>query len=318
MESEVVVRNKSFRTGVLLVTTMLIAPAWVFAQDSANGDRSSGERSSSDRSSSERSTGERRSDEGAVGERRASEGRGERRTAGTLSSIGRGSIIVHTSTNAYQVFAVDRDTVLSQPLQLGARVTVLSLANDDPDAPRALAVNVTPRAQGLAAEPEPDNVPPQVRQIESQIERQARRYRAGASIGAALDPELISVNAFATFGPFFSRNFSVRPNLEFAFGEVTTLFGINFDGLYTLPGITRTAKWAPYIGAGPSFTFSHRGFEDTTIENNTVSRFDFGEFEWHNGMNFIVGVRNPNGVFFEMKSTAWGAANVRMLGGFEF
>jgi hypothetical protein len=237
--------------------------------------------------------------------------------------MGRGSIVIRTDQNMYYVYEVTPQTVRTRVVEPGARVSVLTVASDNDPAPRALAITVLPRAQGLgaaageAAQAEP-NVPQPVQQLTRQIERQARRYRAGVQGGIALDPELISMDAFATFGPFFSRNLNVRPNLEFAFGELTTLFGIHFDALYTLPGVTRSIRWAPYVGAGPSFTFSHRGFEETDVEGDEISRFDFDDYDWHNGVNFIVGARNPNGVFFEMKSTAWGAANVRVLGGFEF
>jgi len=36
------------------------------------------------------------------------------------------------------------------------------------------------------------------------------------------------------------------------------------------------------------------------------------------GMNFIVGTRKRSGAFFEMKATAWGVSNVRLLAGFNF
>jgi hypothetical protein len=166
-----------------------------------------------------------------------------------------------------------------------------------------------------------------VRRLESQIERQARRYRAGVSGGAAIDPELITVDAFATFGPAFVPNVSVRPNVELAFGELTTLIGLHFDVIYALPGLARS-RWAPYVGAGPNFSFSHRGLEEDTDNLDVTDagvgdvddggRFDFDDYDWNTGFNFIVGARNPNGVFFELKSTAYGAANVRMLAGFEF
>ena len=36
------------------------------------------------------------------------------------------------------------------------------------------------------------------------------------------------------------------------------------------------------------------------------------------GMNFIVGMRKRSGVFFEMRATAWGVSNIRLLAGFSF
>jgi hypothetical protein len=262
-----------------------------------------------ERQSSESS--DRQSDDRQSEERQAT----ARRTVGTITSIGRGSVVVRTDQGRYVVYTIDRDTQRPGSLAVGSRVTIVTFSDEREPSPTAQTITVLPRAQGLAeSNAEPDPVPPDVRRLESQIERQARRYRAGVEVGAALDPELVSLDAFATLGPFFSRNAYFRPNLEFAFGEVTTLFGIHLDGIYTLPGVTRSMRWAPYVGAGPTFSFSHRGFED----QQDGQRFDFGEFEWHNGVNFIVGARNPNGVFFEMKSTAWGAANIRLLGGFEF
>jgi hypothetical protein len=251
----------------------------------------------------------------------------ERRTVGTVAALGRGSIVIRTDQDKFVVYELTQRTVRTKVVEPGARVSILTLSSDTAPAPRALAITVLPGKQGLAepaesaesAEIEP-NVPQQVQQLTTQIERQARRFRAGLTGGVAIDPELISLDAFATFGPFFTRNLQFRPNLEFAFGEVTTLFGIHLDAIYTLPGVSRAIRWAPYLGAGPSFTFSHRGFEEVDVDSETdeVDRFNFDDFQWHNGFNFIVGARNPNGVFFEMKSTAWGAANIRVLAGFEF
>jgi hypothetical protein len=253
-----------------------------------------------------------------------------RRTVGTVEALGRGSIVIRTDQDTFVVYELTRETVRTKVVEPGARVSVLTLASDTNPAPRALGINVLPAKQGLAAPAEPAEpaeaaeiepaVPPQVQQLTAQIERQARRFRAGLSGGVAIDPELISLDAFATLGPFFSRNLNFRPNVEFAFGEVTTLFGIHLDAIYRLPGVSRSIRWAPYLGAGPSFTFSHRGFEEVDVDDDSdeVDRFNFDDFQWHNGFNFIVGARSPNGTFFEMKSTAWGAANIRVLAGFEF
>ena len=122
--------------------------------------------------------------------------------------------------------------------------------------------------------------------------------------------------AHAAFAPVFNRNVEFRPGIEFGVGEVTTLFGINLDVLYTLPGATRRTRWMPYFGAGPNFSLSHRGFE--TDRDERGNRFDFGDTDFDGGFNFIVGARNQSGVFFEMKATAYGVSNVRLLAGFNF
>ena len=157
-------------------------------------------------------------------------------------------------------------------------------------------------------------------------ERAARRFGAGVQGGVGLDPELVDVGAHVTFGPVFSRALSVRPGIELGLGEITTLFAINVDVLYALDNDGRT--WTPYLGAGPSFGLSHRGFETDDVEHVTVtdgdssteerSRFDFGDTDFNGGMNFIAGVRKARGLFLEMRATAWGVSNIRLLAGFNF
>jgi len=305
--SEGFVNTGSFHTSLVVAASLIIggsSAALAQQPDRPANDRQSTESQRTDRQSGEAQTSERESGRESA-----------RRIVGTVTSIGRGSVVVRTDLGRYVVYTLDPDTQRPASLAVGTRVSVVTYSDDRDPSPIADRITVLPRPQGLAeANAEPEPVPPEVRRLERQIERQARRYRAGVQVGAALDPELVSLDVFSTLGPFFSRNAYFRPNLEFAWGEVTTLFGVHLDGIYTLPGVTRSMRWAPYVGTGPTFSFSHRGFEG----EEDGQRFDFGEFEWHNGVNFIVGARNPNGAFFEMKSTAWGAANVRLLGGFEF
>jgi hypothetical protein len=178
------------------------------------------------------------------------------------------------------------------------------------------------------------NVPPQVRDAAEATERAVKRFRIGVDGGIALDPELIDFGAHATFAPVFTPSLEFRPGIEFGLGEVTTLFGINLDVLYTLPGTGRDSRWTPYVGAGPNFTLSHRGFEtdesdhvDATTDGGTPvvtaaddrpGRFDFSDTDFSGGFNFIAGARSQSGLFIEMKATAWGVSNVRLLAGFNF
>jgi hypothetical protein len=94
------------------------------------------------------------------------------------------------------------------------------------------------------------------------------------------------------------------------------MFAINLDVLYTLPGATRQTRWSPYIGAGPNFALSHRGFQ--TDADTQGNRFDFSDTNFDTGFNFIAGARSRGGLFFEMKATAYGVTNVRLLAGFNF
>ena len=174
----------------------------------------------------------------------------------------------------------------------------------------------------------PSNVPAAAQQVEGDIAEGVRRFGVGVEAGIGLDPELVMFGAHGTFAPVFSRRVAFRPGVEFGVGEVTTTFGVNLDVLYFLPGLPRSSAWFPYVGGGPNLGLSHRGFEaevDTGTETKTATgtvvsrnRFDFGDTDFEGGMNFITGVRRRNGTFFEMKATAYGVSNVRLLVGFNF
>jgi hypothetical protein len=163
----------------------------------------------------------------------------------------------------------------------------------------------------------------------NEIERTARRFRIGLQGGVGLDPEIIDFGVHATLGPIFRPSLTFRPGLEIGTGEVTTLLNINLDVLYAFPGFTDETRWIPYVGAGPAFGLSHRGFETEEGDhvdvdgpgvngNEDRNRFDFSDTDFNGGMNFIVGMRRQSGVFFEMKATAWGVSNIRLLAGFNF
>jgi hypothetical protein len=143
------------------------------------------------------------------------------------------------------------------------------------------------------------------------------RFRLGVVGGIGLDPELIEFGAHAVYGPIFTPGFEFRPGVDFGLGEVTTTFGINLDGIYTLGGTVGDRSWTPYVGAGPNFALSHRGF-DTENENDDRNRFDFSDTDFISGFNFIAGARRSNGTFLELKATAYGVSNVRLLAGFTF
>jgi hypothetical protein len=162
------------------------------------------------------------------------------------------------------------------------------------------------------------NLPAAGQQVAVDVEDAVRKFRVGVRGGVGLDPELIDLGAHATFGPIFTPRLEFRPGIEFGFGEITTLFGINADVIYRLR--PRQAGWAPYIGAGPNFTLSHRGFqaEEGVDGTDTPSRFDFGDTDFTSGLNFIVGMGNRRGTFFEMNATAYGVSNIRLLAGFNF
>ena len=191
-----------------------------------------------------------------------------------------------------------------------------------------------------AAAQNPNNVPAAAQQAADTTESFVERYGIGAEAGVGLDPELIMFGAHGTFGPIFTPSVTFRPGVEFGVGEVTTTFGINFDVLYRFPGASGTTRWAPYVGIGPNFALSHEGFSSdnprggtststttttttgtatgTTATTTTRNRFNFSDTSFDGGVNFIAGARHRSGLFVEMKATAYGVSNVRLLAGFNF
>lgn len=170
-------------------------------------------------------------------------------------------------------------------------------------------------------------MPGQARQAESAVSNAVRKWGIGVDGGVGLNPELIMFGAHGTFGPIFRPSIQFRPGIEFGVGELTTLLGINLDVTYAFPGVNE--RWTPYLGAGPNFTLSHQGFNSNDVSNSsttttttngtttTTNRFNFSDTSFDGGFNFIAGARR-GGLFVEMKATAYGVKNVRLMAGFNF
>ena len=103
--------------------------------------------------------------------------------------------------------------------------------------PILAAAQGAPSIKSATAAAAQQTVPPAAQQTEADVERAVRRFRVGVQGGVGLDPEILDVGVHAAFGPFFTPNVAFRPGIELGIGEVTTLFGINLDVLYTVPGL---------------------------------------------------------------------------------
>jgi len=236
-----------------------------------------------------------------------------REVSGTAVSSKPNTLIVKTDNDDYAVFEVDEDTDRPDSIPAGARVTVdVEDGATSEAAPHAARVTVEGQRR---PQPGGDNVPPQLRQAERDISRTARRLRAGIRGGVGLDPELVSVGAHITVGPVFNRKLFFRPNAEFAYGELTSLFAVNLEGIYRLTDTMPRGSWSPYVGGGPMLGFSHQGF---TTPAGTERSFDFGNFDFNGGIGPLALVERPNGTFIELKSTIYGDPHVRLLFGFTF
>jgi opacity protein-like surface antigen len=241
--------------------------------------------------------------------------RDETTVTGTVVSTTKNTLVIRTDDGQHRLFTFDRPATRPADLAVGNRVTITSIASDE--ASYRVATNITtPAAGGADRAIVQPVVPTEIRNTERQIERQVRRYHGGFRAGLGLDPELVMLGAQAEIGPFFTDRLYFRPNVDFGFGEVTAIFGLNLEAIYRLPVTSRTARWAPYVGIGPGFNLVHQNFTN----NSGGSRIDFGEFHSDTGLNILGGIRYRSGMFAELKTSVYSdtAPTLRMFIGYNF
>jgi hypothetical protein len=240
---------------------------------------------------------------------------------GTVVSSSRSTVTLRTSDGRYQLFTFAEGVRKPQTIPIGSQVQIISVATDESSVRSATEVIVLPPPSSSAgtSQAQPSAVPPEVRGIERDIQRAARRYQLGVRAGVALDPELILIGAHAQIGPFFSPNVFFRPNVEFAYGEVTALFAINPEVIYRLPVNSRYGRWSSYVGIGPGFNFTNQHFERAN-GGPGGSRIDFGDFSSDTALNILGGMRYRSGLFTEIKASVYATPSptFRLIVGYNF
>ena len=233
---------------------------------------------------------------------------------GTVVSATRNTMTIRTSNGMSQLFIFPGDGRRPSNITVGSQVRVVSTPGNEPGI--RVASQVTP-VQGAAAQQESNAVvPPEVRRLERDIERAVRRYQVGIRAGVALDPELILIGVQGQVGPFFRSGVFFRPNVEFGFGEVTAMFGLNPEVIYRLPVSAREDRWSSYVGAGLGINLIHQNFES----EEGGRRIDFGDFHSDTALNILGGVRNRNGLFMELRTSVYSdpSPTLRLVFGFNF
>jgi hypothetical protein len=235
--------------------------------------------------------------------------------SGRVVSLSRNTMTVRTAEGQYQVFVFDAGYLRPPAVVVGSQVRVTSTVGEDGGVRSASNVTLV-SSSAPAAAGEQGNVPADVRKVERDIERAARKYRVGVRAGVALDPELILFGVQSELGPIFHPDITFRPNVEFAFGEVTALFALNPEIIYRLPLSSRRGRWSTYVGAGPGFNFIHQNFERTEGEK----RIDFGDFHSDVGFNILGGIRYRSGMFTELRTSVYSdtSPTLRMVIGYNF
>jgi len=238
-------------------------------------------------------------------------------TTGTIVSSSRNTITLRTSSGQYQLFILETGATRPATLASGTQVRVISIAGDDPGTRVATAILAGDTPAGGQNAAGASVVPPEIRRVERDIERQARRFQLGVRAGMALDPELVLLGVQAQIGPFFNSNVFFRPNVEFGFGEVTALFALNPEFVYRLPVSSRNARWSSYVGVGPGFNFLHQSFART---DGSGKRIDFGDFHSDVGLNILGGIRYRSGMFAELKTSVYSdpSPTLRLIVGYNF
>ena len=238
---------------------------------------------------------------------------------GTVASSSHSTLVVRTDDGDFHLFTFDPGAVRPRNLARGVRVRVTADAPDETGTRGATNVTViASTGQGSTTGATGDKgaqeapVPEKVRNVESQIRRESRRWRLGVRAGAAFDPELFMFGIQSQMGPIFNPHVQFRPNAEFDFGEVTDLIALNLEGIYRFTG-RREGNWTPYFGAGPALIFIHQSFQQGRDIN-------FGNFDYETGFNVLLGMQSRRGAFVEMKSSLWSgvAPKLRVIVGYTF
>jgi len=235
---------------------------------------------------------------------------------GTVASTTRQTFVVRTSDNQFYLFTFNRYTDKPQSLPLGTRIRVESRPGTETGsrlATRVTTLEAAPKDQQRAAGADAAPIPESVRNVESNIKSEARRWRLGVRAGAAFDPELFMFGVHSQMGPIFSSRVFFRPSAEFAFGEVTDLIALNLEGIYRFRGSSERRDWSPYVGAGPALTFIHQNFQ-------AGRNIDFGNFDFDAGFNLLFGMQSRRGTFVEAKTSLWSrpAPVFRLIVGYNF
>jgi hypothetical protein len=130
--------------------------------------------------------------------------------------------------------------------------------------------------------------------------RASAQIAPGLRVGASVNPDQVYVGGHLETGPIVER-LVFRPNVEVGFGDNVTLAAFNFEFVWKFR--QRSGQWGPYAGGGPAINLYHvRGQGDDAKA----------------GFNFLGGLENRRGFFFEFKVGAGNSPNFKFGVGVTF
>ena len=126
----------------------------------------------------------------------------------------------------------------------------------------------------------------------------------GVRGGVSIDPDQFYFGAHYETGALVDR-VHFRPNLDAGLGDDLTLVALNFEFAYKFP---QRNGWQIYAGGGPAVNFySFDRGRDNDRETNSEA-----------GVNFLIGVEQSEGLFFEFKIGALDSPELKFGVGWTF
>jgi hypothetical protein len=122
----------------------------------------------------------------------------------------------------------------------------------------------------------------------------------GVRGGVSIDPDQGYFGVHYETGALVDR-LHFRPNVEAGLGDDLTTIALNFEFAYKFP--TRS-RWQLYAGGGPAINFYDREGDDNSSTDA--------------GFNFLFGVENRSGLFFEFKVGVVDSPEVKFGVGYTF
>jgi hypothetical protein len=121
---------------------------------------------------------------------------------------------------------------------------------------------------------------------------------AGVQGGVSVDPDQVYFGGHVETTPLINK-LRFRPNVDVGIGNDVTLIGFNFEFTYAL---REGRPWNVYVGAGPAINWF-----DSDGGSNTEA-----------GFNILIGAKNRDGLFFELKVGAANSPDLKFGVGYTF
>lgn len=126
----------------------------------------------------------------------------------------------------------------------------------------------------------------------------------GVRGGVSIDPDQFYFGGHYETDELIDR-VHFRPNVEAGLGNDLTLVALNFEFIYKFP---RRNRWGFYAGGGPAVNF-YSFDRGPNTDRDTESEA---------GLNFLIGVEQSSGLFFEFKVGALDSPELKFGVGWTF